>query len=120
MTGEHLICFQALMSQFQPNVVVKLPVEIFIGDAGDPHITSPVEAKLNDLSYNIGRSNELVADIEREQALHRDREIAFRRRADGLNSTAIRWPIIQAIVVVATAFWQMDHLKKFFKAKKLV
>lgn len=119
-TGEHLICFQALMSQFQPNVVVKLPVEIFIGDAGDPHITSPVEAKLNDLSYNIGRSNELVADIEREQALHRDREVSFRERTDSLHSTAIRWPIVQAIVLLGTAFWQMDHLKKFFKAKKLV
>lgn len=119
-TGEHQICFQALMNQFQPNTVIKLPVEVFIGDAGDPHITSPVEAKLNDLSYSISRSNELVADIEREQALHRDREQSFRDRIDSLHSTTVRWPIIQALVLVGTAVWQMDHLKKFFKAKKLV
>lgn len=73
-----------------------------------------------DLSYNIGRSNELVADIEREQALHRDREADFRDRTEALHSTAIRWPVIQAFVLIVTAVWQMDHLKKFFRAKKLV
>ncbi len=119
-TGEHLICFRIASGQLPPNVVIKLSAEIFLGEAGDPHITSPVEAKLNDLSYTIGRSNSLVADIEREQALHRDREITFRDKTDALHTTAYRWPIIQAVVVLVTAYWQMDHLKKFFKAKKLV
>lgn len=120
-TGEHLICFQSLSSHnMPPNTVINLAVEIFLGDAGDPHITSPVEAKLNDLSYNIGRSNELVADIEREQALQRDREANFRAKTEGLRTTTWRWPIIQTVAVLGTAYLQMDHLKKFFKAKKLV
>lgn len=72
------------------------------------------------MSYNIGKGNELVADIEREQALQRDREVHFRKQSEALSSQTIRWPIIQGIVLVGTAIWQMNHLKNFFKAKKLV
>lgn len=113
---------------------VKLPFEVFLGDAGDPHITSPVEAKLHgrpggvsrwlsacvDLSYSISKGNELVADIEREQALQRDREAHFRQKSEELSRQTIRWPIIQVVVLIGTAVWQMNHLKNFFKAKKLV
>lgn len=117
--GEHLICAQ-VNTALPANTVVKLSVEVFLGEEGDPIITSPVEAKLNDLSYNIGRSNKLLNDIEREQSLHRDNEAEFRKRTEGLHTTAIRWPIVQALVLIGTAVWQMNHLKKFFKAKKLV
>jgi len=70
-TGDHLICFQAILSQYMPNVHVRLPLEVFIGHAGDHDITSPIEAQLNDLHYKISRTVEQVTDIEREQALQR-------------------------------------------------
>lgn len=70
-TGDHLICFQSLTHGYNPTAIPKLALEIFIGDAGDPHITPPITAQLNDLSYVVMRANELVGDVEREQALQR-------------------------------------------------
>ena len=71
-SGEFQVCFKALQKHgYNPNSVLKLSPEIFIGDAGDPHITPPVALQLSDLSRVIMKANELVGDIEREQALQR-------------------------------------------------
>lgn len=77
-SGEFQVCFKALQKHaFNPNAVLKFSPEIFIGDAGDPHITPPVTLQLSDLSRVIMKANELVGDIEREQALQRVSSIPF-------------------------------------------
>lgn len=71
-SGEFQVCFKSIQKHgFNPNSVLKFSPEIFIGDAGDPHITPPVALQLSDLSRVIMKANELVGDIEREQALQR-------------------------------------------------
>ena len=109
-----------MLSQYTPNVYAKLSLEVFLGDAGDPNIVAPINAELNRLSYHIAKSNELVADVQREQALQRDRENHFRERSHKINKRTIYWPILQAVVVLLTCAWQINHLRHFFRTKKLV
>ncbi len=93
---------------------------MFIGDAGDPHITSPVEAQLNDLAFQIGKATEQTADLQREQALQRDREMSFREQSNSVNRKVFWWALLQALIVAGVAWFQVRHLRRFFRHKKLV
>lgn len=119
-SGEHIFCYQAMLSQYSPSYYVKLGVEVFIGDAGDPHITSPVEAQLSDLAYQIGLAEDLVNDLQREQTLQREREDQFRQLSYGINGKVWKWAIVQIIALVGVAVYQNYNLRRFFRSKKLV
>ena len=71
LEGEYSICFQAMPTQFVPNLGTLLGLEIFIGDDHDPRITAPIEVQLHDLSAEIADNNQLIADIKVEQTLQR-------------------------------------------------
>lgn len=120
MTGKHLICFQAMLTQYSPNTFIKLGMEVFIGEAGDPHITSPVEAQLSDLAFQIGKAVDQAADLEREQKLQRDREVDFRNKSQRVNGKVWRWALLQAMILGLAAWLQVHHLRRFFRHKKLV
>jgi hypothetical protein len=119
-TGDHLVCFQAMLTQYSPNVVVKLGLEVFIGDAGDPHITSPMEASLNDLAFMISKTVDQASDLQREQTLQRDREQHFRSKSDRVNGNVLRWAILQVIILGVASVYQVYSLRRFFRSKKLV
>lgn len=69
--GEYSVCFQAMPTQFVPNLGTRLGLEIFIGDDRDPRITAPIEVQLQDLSAEIAHNNQLISDIKIEQQLQR-------------------------------------------------
>lgn len=48
------------------------------------------------------------------------REEQFRRLSESTATRVNRWSIGQAVVLACISFWQMRHLRSFFKAKKLV
>ena len=48
------------------------------------------------------------------------REERFRQTSESTNQRVLWWSIAQTLILVATGFWQMRHLKGFFEAKKLV
>lgn len=119
-TGPHLICFQAMLQQYSPHSLIKLGLEVFIGDAGDPQIVSPVEAHLTDLTFQISKAVDQAADIQREQTLQREREGEYAHASITLNSNVSRWAVCQVIFLALAAFYQVHHLRRFFRAKKLV
>lgn len=71
--GEYSVCFQAMPTQFVPNLGTKLGLEIFIGDDSDPRITAPIEVQLQGLSSEISRNNKLISEIKIQQQLQRVR-----------------------------------------------
>ena len=119
-SGEHVFCYQAMLTQYSPSYYVKLGVEVFIGDAGDPHITSPVEAQLSDLAYQISLAEDLVHDLQREQTLQREREAEFRKLSQKINGNVWKWAFVQIIALIGVAVYQNYNLRRFFRAKKLV
>lgn len=119
-TGDHLICFQAMLTQYSPNVITKLGLEVFIGDPGDPHITSPVEATLTGLAFQISKAVDGAADLQREQSLQREREQHFRAKSDRVNSKVFWYAVLQILILAGAAVYQVYTLRRFFKSKKLV
>jgi hypothetical protein len=120
LDGEYSICFQALPSQHVPNTAARLGLEIFIGDERDPRITAPIEVHLHDLSREIAENSNLVASIEIEQKLQREREADFRATSERVLSMTFWFAVVQTIVLVGTVAYQSRHLRKFFQYKKIV
>lgn len=48
------------------------------------------------------------------------REERFRQTSESTNQRVLGWSILQTLILLAIGIWQMQHLKGFFKAKKLV
>ncbi len=62
----------------------------------------------------------IVSNLRAELKQQREREAEFRDASETANTAAVRWTIIQMIVLVVVGAWQLQHLSRFFVKKKLV
>jgi hypothetical protein len=60
-----------------------------------------------------------VHSVRAEQQYQRKREEEFRATSENTNAKVVWLSILQAFVLVFSAFLQLRKLKNFFKAKKL-
>lgn len=56
----------------------------------------------------------------KEQAYQREREVAFRRTSESTHARVQWWSVLQTVVLVGAGVWQIQHLKAFFRGKKIV
>jgi hypothetical protein len=73
-----------------------------------------------DLAMKVRELNSRVQNIRREQQYQREREAEFRDTSEVTNSRVVYWTVAQLGVLGVTAYWQLQHLQKFFRDKKLV
>jgi p24 family protein alpha len=110
-SGDHSICLSSNYSAswFGPSAHIRLYLDIVVGstradaDHDRGHI-SELASKIRDLNLKL-------EDIRREQQYQRERESDFRDLSELLNSRAVWYSVAQIIVLVATCFWQLRHLK---------
>jgi len=48
-----------------------------------------------------------------------EREAEFRDLSESVNARAVRWTLIQMVVLGVTCAWQLSHLRSFFIKQKL-
>ncbi|EIW68652.1 hypothetical protein TREMEDRAFT_31774 [Tremella mesenterica DSM 1558] len=116
--GDHKICLHSnITGGWLTTQVIKMYLDINVGtskvdiDSDISHVTTIV-TKLRDL-------NKKVTDIQREQRYMREVEAEFRDLSEATNSRAVWWSLVQILVLVGTAIWQMRHLRVYFEDKKL-
>ena len=119
-SAEHVVCLNAISNNWLGSQRIRTNLEVFIGDPGETSITSPIEAKLTGLAQTVQQLNALVVDIRRDQYTHRQRESTFRDKSEYVNSHVVWWMLVQMTVLGVTCLWQMKHLERFFRSKKLV
>lgn len=56
----------------------------------------------------------------REQAYQKEREVAFRRTSESTHARVQWWSLLQTGVLLVSGVWQIQHLKAFFRGKKIV
>lgn len=117
--GVHQICFQT-SGIYNSKVLVKLGVEVFIGGAGDPHIISPVEAQLHDLASVIRTAVGQVSLLQNEQNLQKTREDSYKALSTSIDSMIVKWGLIQGVMAILSSYYQVFHMRGFFRYKKLV
>jgi hypothetical protein len=94
-------------SELQLVTTTHLPISLFIIAPHRRHDNShiaTVASKLRDL-------NDKVEAIKREQKYQREIEAEFRNSSEITNSRAVWWVVLQMVVLIATAMWQIRYLK---------
>ncbi|XP_010844944.1 PREDICTED: transmembrane emp24 domain-containing protein 9-like [Bison bison bison] len=120
--GEHEVCLHLKSIRFALFYDGKLAIhlDMQLGEHTNDHTELAANDKLTLLHLRIQQLVEQVEKIQKEQEYQRRREEHFRQTSESTNQRVLWWSILQTLILVATGIWQMQHLKSFFKAKKLV
>ncbi|GMM31546.1 Erp5 protein [Martiniozyma asiatica (nom. inval.)] len=118
-SGEHKFCITPRHNSWSKKAKHKVFFDLVVGDA-----TPLVDSKRDkDVSYLTMKTNELVrklSEIKREQGLFKLKEAQFRDTSEHVNSRAVKWVIVQLVILIATGCYQMFYLKNFFVKQKVV
>ncbi|XP_029798169.1 transmembrane emp24 domain-containing protein 9-like isoform X2 [Suricata suricatta] len=108
--GEHQICLHLESIRFALFYDGKLAIhlDMQLGEHTSDYAEFAAKDKLTQLHLRI------------QQLVEQWREERFRQTSESTNQRVLWWSILQTLILVATGVWQMQHLKSFFKAKKLV
>jgi len=120
--GEHHICLHTNSTRWSLFAGGRLRVhlEILVGEHANDYAQIAAKDKLTELQLRMRQLLDQVDQITKEQAYQRYREERFRSTSESTNQRVLWWALLQTLVLLATGFWQMKHLKGFFEAKKLV
>ncbi|XP_066925246.1 transmembrane emp24 domain-containing protein 4-like [Clytia hemisphaerica] len=120
--GEHHICLHTNSTRWSLFAGGRLRVhlEILVGEHANDYAQIAAKDKLTELQLRMRQLLDQIDQITKEQAYQRYREERFRTTSESTNQRVLWWALLQTVVLLATGFWQMRHLKGFFEAKKLV
>lgn len=118
-SGEHKFCITPKRTNWSRHSRHRVFFDLIVGDA-KPLVDSKRDS---DVSVLTSKTNELIKklnNIKREQTLLRLKEATFRDTSESVNTSAMRWTVIQLIVLISTGVWQLSYLKSFFVKQKVV
>uniref|UniRef100_G1SWP8 GOLD domain-containing protein n=1 Tax=Oryctolagus cuniculus TaxID=9986 RepID=G1SWP8_RABIT len=120
--GEHQVCMHLESVRFSLSSEDKLAIhlDMQLGEHTDEDVEFATKDKLSQLHLHVRQLVEQVAQIQKEQEYQRWREERFRQTSESTNQRVLWWSILQTLILVAVGVWQMQHLRSFFEAKKLV
>ncbi|XP_073746737.1 transmembrane emp24 domain-containing protein 9-like isoform X2 [Callorhinus ursinus] len=108
--GEHQICLHLESIRFALFYDGKLAI----------HLDMQLGEHTNDYAEFAAKDKLTQLHLRVQQLVEQWREERFRQTSESTNQRVLWWSILQTFILVATGVWQMQHLKSFFKAKKLV
>lgn len=119
--GEYQLCFSTNSSRWfgQPKKF-RFDIKLDVGETGIDYQEVAKREHLSDLEVEIRKLNDKVKDIIREQQYQRGRETSFRNTSESTNDRVKWWSIFQTVVMVTAGVWQIWHIKRFLKNKKIV
>ncbi|XP_013096606.1 transmembrane emp24 domain-containing protein eca-like isoform X2 [Biomphalaria glabrata] len=118
--GEHIICLNSNSSAWFNAGQLRVHLDINVGEHAVDYQQVQAKDKLTELQLRVRQLLDQVEQITKEQNYQRYREERFRQTSESTNQRVLWWSIAQTLILLITGFWQMQHLKSFFEAKKLV
>jgi hypothetical protein len=98
----------------------KIGLEVRYGKPEAFYTDLAKEAHIDLLEASIMRLNAQMGQILNEADYMKDKEVLFHQQCERTNSAARWWPILQVAILLVTGVLQVNNLKQFFKARRLV
>lgn len=117
-SGEHRICLQPQFGGWFAKINTKITFDIEVGD--DTILDSKKSKKVLSLNEKVKSLNRKLESIKNEELLIRERETEFRDTSERVNSKAVKYTVVQVLILVLVGVYQMYHLKGFFVKQKLL
>ncbi|TFJ88276.1 hypothetical protein NSK_000625 [Nannochloropsis salina CCMP1776] len=98
----------------------KVGLEVTYGKSDAYYADLAKEAHIDLLEASIMHLNAQMGQILNEADYMKDKEVLFHQQCERTNSAARWWPILQVGILLVTGVLQVNNLKQFFKARRLV
>ncbi|ODV98091.1 hypothetical protein PACTADRAFT_47913 [Pachysolen tannophilus NRRL Y-2460] len=117
-SGEHRICLQPQFGGWFAKIKTKTTFDIEVGD--NTILDSKKTNEIQSLNERIKTLNKKLDLIKKEELLIREREREFRDTSERVNSKAVKYSIIQVIILFSIGFYQLHSLRGFFVKQKIL
>ena len=127
--GEHNICIESIDSKWPSNdKTAKFHIKLELkgknpGNNNDQEDTINTIAKkkhIIELENELKLLEEKIDLILKDLLLSKEQEIHFTEQSNRINSRIMWWSLLQTALLLLSGFWQILHLKTFFRKKKLI
>ncbi|KAH6560469.1 hypothetical protein BASA50_009640 [Batrachochytrium salamandrivorans] len=118
-SGDHQICLTVSSTGWFGSRA-RMYLDIQFGDLEEPDLLETKKTSYSELITLVKDVTSRVHLVRDRLKSQRDREAEFRDYSELINSSVVRWTIIQVVILGITGVWQLRHLRQFFLTKKLV
>ncbi|VDN09959.1 unnamed protein product [Dibothriocephalus latus] len=120
IAGDHKICLSSNSSSWVGKQILRVSLELAVGDHALNYKEIATKEKLNDIQLRVRQLLDQVTMLSKDQDFQRVREEYFRRLSESIYNRVTWWSIAQILLLIFTGIFQMRNLRSFFLAKKLV
>jgi len=117
-TGTHKICMSPVTADGY-KLAAKSRISLDVTKGGQDILQNPDTKKLTN-QLNLRQLYEKLNHVKAEYMTFRGREAKFRDMSEAVNSSAVKWVIIQIIILCSIGYFQLHMLKNFFIKEKVV
>jgi len=118
--GEYQICFRSSSSSWTQTLRWKMEVVFHTGVEAQDYEGVAQREHLSNVELELRKLYDRASEIRQELDYQKSREATFRDISESTNTRAVWWSVFQICIVIASAVWQMQYLKKFFRKRKLI
>uniref|UniRef100_A0A6B2LHZ1 GOLD domain-containing protein n=1 Tax=Arcella intermedia TaxID=1963864 RepID=A0A6B2LHZ1_9EUKA len=118
--GEYGICFVTNTTAWYNPLRFKMEIILQTGAEAVDYDDVASKEHLDALQLEARKLNDRAHGIRNEMAYQKQREEDFRSTSESTNTRAMWWSVYQIVIVLASVYFQLKHLKGFFRKKKLI
>ncbi|KAG8345416.1 putative COP-coated vesicle membrane protein gp25L precursor [Trypanosoma vivax] len=121
--GEYTVCLTSRLAQ---GVVLtngmnrSVTVDIRIGEERHDYVNLATKEKLRPIEVELRVLEDTVRFIHTEYLYYKEKEAEMRDRNESVTLKVVIFTVLLVVVFVAFSLWELMHLKKYFRKKRLI
>ncbi|KAJ9450136.1 Transmembrane emp24 domain-containing protein bai [Diplonema papillatum] len=123
MAGDHTICFYNRLVQgvpFQAHMNREITFQLLEGAQAQDYDQIAKIEHLKPIEVNLRMMEDTVKAIHAEYQYFKEREFDMRDTSESTNSRAMWITLTSMVSFFLFGVWQVSHMKKYFREKKLI
>mmetsp|Transcript_18207 Transcript_18207/g.51389 ORF Transcript_18207/g.51389 Transcript_18207/m.51389 type:complete len:213 (+) Transcript_18207:166-804(+) len=119
--GEYTFCFEFTRRTWgSPKFDYRFHIDIETGAEAIDYDQLANSDELSNFQVMLKHLSNQLKTLTKQQRYARDTAVEHVLLAQDTYDQIIYWSIVETLILIGLAFYQLSHLKKFFKSKKLV
>ncbi len=116
-TGYYSICVKQSKIEQNPT---RLKLTINYGFDNEYYEKLLKTEGIDALNLEIRKLNDMISMTLNEADYQKHKEVDYHEQTEEMNSATLWWPMLQIGILVITGVFQVQYLKYFFKANKVI
>mmetsp|Transcript_2084 Transcript_2084/g.3332 ORF Transcript_2084/g.3332 Transcript_2084/m.3332 type:complete len:206 (-) Transcript_2084:34-651(-) len=119
--GVYTFCFNLISTGGQKYVPpARVSFDLKVGVEAEDYDAIAISEHLSPLEVELRKLEDAAAAVNKHMNYMRQREAAMRNTNESTNSRVLWLSFFSMVTLVSLGVWQIIHLKKYFKSRKLI